>query len=238
MSKRTKISLIVGSVSLFLVIGGFAIYAMITGMFKIDYSATYITAKELRGTMQKLRSDASCEKVIEYLNSQYTNMELYNGYVEKCRKIGEGVTLDMVTAVGDTAGVLRDEEVRKRYETFYRVIVAARDGNVKVDKLLDTYVLWHSWIVKENSGNSIHNDWDWSEADIDNATKILTDSKIDEFQKYGTEWAKYKKEAAKATHTFMHSAMISDLNEAKNEMEAKQKAFNEWKIKNLPVVTH
>ena len=105
--------------------------------------------------------------------------------------------------------------------------------------MLDTYVLWHSWVIAESAGNSSHNDWDWTEADLNNAAGVLINSGIPEFKTYGEGWLNLKKEAATATNIYLHAALgtVGTLSDAYNEMVTKQNAFNEWKKGNEPVIT-
>ena len=238
-SKKQKILAITIPAVIVLAVGGFSVYATVTGMFKTDYSETYKKAKELRVEMQKLRSDSNCDKVIEYVNNQYTAMQVYQTYIEGCRTVGEGIASDIITAVGDTQGVLKDEEVRKRYEILDYAFNAAREGNSQVNGLLNKYSLWHSWVLAESSGNSAHNDWDWTEADLNNAAGILTNSGVKEFREYGEGWLKLKKEAAVSTNTYYHAALgtIGTLADTYNEMVTKQNTFNDWKKQNEPVIT-
>src|SRR5574344_1777377 len=128
--------------------------------------------------MQSLKSNASCDHVTEYVNSEYTTMQVYTGYIDAGKEVGHGVTEDLVTALGDTAGVMRDEDLSKKFHVFKTALEAAKTGNADVDETLDTYSVWHQWVIAEANGNSSHNDWDWSEADLANAAKILTGSGV------------------------------------------------------------
>ena len=239
MTKKQKIRLLIILSSIAVVVGGFFAYAAITGLFKIDYSETYKKAKELRAEMQKVRSDASCSKVVEDVNNQYTTKEGYLENVEECRQVSEGVRDSVVNAVGDTDGVRHDEDIRKRYNTFKNALAAAKEGNHDVDRLLRVYTIWHSFILAEASGNSAHNDWDWTEADLKNATDILIESGFKEFEKYGEDWLKYKSEAATATNLYFHHALdpSTDLKAIYDDMVTKQNAFNEWKKENQLKIT-
>lgn len=235
MSKRAKILLITIPTVLALAIAGFVVYANLTGMFKIDYSGAYLAAKDLRTEMQKLRSDSNCDKVIEYVDNQYTSKDTYAKYIDGCRTAGEGVSMDVVNKVGDTEGVLRDNEVRKRYDILVIAIKTAKEGNSDVEKLLKIYTLWHSWILAEADGNISHNDWDWTESDLKNATDILTESGISEFEEYGEKWLELKTEAAKAYYANYHiDPGQTNLTEIYNNMVTAQNAFSEYKKENEP----
>jgi hypothetical protein len=166
-------------------------------------------------------------------------MSVYQTYVDECQKIGNGVEDAVVKAVGETAGVLKDEEVRRRYETLKTALDAAKDGNKELDELLKIYATWHEWILAETSGNTAHQEWDWTDNDMKKASEILTESETEEFKKYGEEWYKLKKEAAEATNAYFHHALntADDLVTLSNNMKAKQEAFTKWKKEKEPKVT-
>ncbi len=234
MTKKQKILAISIPAATAVLVGGFIVLASVTGMFKIDYSTMYQSAKELKGEMQKLRSDGSCEKVIDYLDNQYTTMKVYSSYVEGCKTVGEGVTAGVINAVGNTEGVLKDDEVRQKYNAFKIVMDASKDGNKRTNETLDIYTVWHSWVIAESSGNSSHNDWRWTEADLKNAAEILTSSEVPEFKKYGEEWLAKKKAAAEVTNAYFNHALntAQSLKELYDQMIQAQTEFNDWKKNN------
>lgn|SRR5574344_106067 len=236
LSKKAKRNLIIGTILGVILIAGFTTYAITSGMFRTDYSGTYAAAKELRTSMQSLKSNASCDHVTEYVNSEYTTMQVYTGYIDACKEVGHGVTEDLVTALGDTAGVMRDEDLSKKFQVFKTALEAAKTGNADVDETLDTYSVWHQWVIAEANGNSSHNDWDWSEADLANAAKILTGSGVPEFVEYGKGWLDKKGTATKAYVAYYHSALntLVDLSAARDALAAAEKDFNDYKTKNEP----
>jgi hypothetical protein len=239
MTKKQKILAAVVPVLVVVAILGFGIYAAVTGSFKVDYSGTYLASKKLKTEVQKLRSDASCDKVIEYVNNQYTTMTVYQSYINDCKKVGDGVDMAAVEAVGDTSGVLKDDEVRRRYETLKTSFDVAKEGNTELNEVLDIYATWHEWIVAETSGNNAHQEWDWTDADMKKTSGILTDSDTAEFVKYGEDWYKYKKDAAEATNAYFHHALntADDLVKLSDNMKKKQEAFTKWKKEKEPKVT-
>jgi hypothetical protein len=239
MSKKQKILAIVIPSTLVVLIGGFAIMATVTGMFKVDYSGTYLASKELKSELQGLRSDTNCDKVIEYVDMQYTSMETYSKYIEGCKVASDGVSDAIVEKVGDTDGVKRDEEVRRRYETLKTALATAKQGNSNVDSVLDVYKTWHEWIIAEADGNNKHQEWDWTDSDLEAATDILTKSDVKEFQDYGKKWLELKKAAAEATNAYFHHALntAEDLQMLNQNMSQKQSEFTKWKKENEPDVT-
>ncbi len=235
MTKKQKILLVTIPLGVVVLVGGFIAYASITGMFKTDYSGTYLAAKELRNEMQKLRSDANCDKVVEYVSNQYTANETYNDYINGCREVAEGVSDAVMLKVGDTAGVLKDEEVRRRYETLKSALAVAKSENGDVNDVLKKYSIWHEWIKEESSGNNKYQD-SWPDVDMKKAAAILIDSEVDEYKKYGEKWYELKKATSDAANAYYHpdpSAIIADLHTV---MKEKQDEFAKFKKENEPDV--
>ena len=130
----------------------FSLMAIVTGMFVTDYSRTYSVAKNIKAELQKMRSNANCDKVTEYNANVFTSMEVYQGYVEECKKVRQGIDEKIINEMEDTAGVLKDIEINRRFEAFKIALNEAKAGNTEIDKTLDLYMLWHSWILTESIG--------------------------------------------------------------------------------------
>ncbi len=145
----------------------------------------------------------------------------------------------VVQKVGDTDGVRRDEEVRRRYETLKTALATAKQGNSEVNTVLDVYKTWHEWILSEAAGNNKHQEWDWTDSDLQASSEILTNSDIKEFQDYGKKWYELKKAAAEATNAYFHHALntAEDLQMLNQNMSQKQGEFTKWKKENEPDVT-
>ena len=233
---KQKVLLISIPSAIVLIIGGFVVYASITGMFKTDYGSTYLSSKDLKNEMQKIRSDANCDKVVEYVSNQYTANDTYNEYVNGCRLVAEGVSDEIVAKIGDTSAVLRDEEVRRRYETLKTALKAAKTENGEVNETLKRYSIWHEWIKAEAATDKLYGD-SWPDQDLNKAAAILTDSGIDEYKEYGEKWYEKKKVLADAANAYYHpapSAIIADLHAI---MKAAENDFYNFKKENELDVT-
>ena len=234
--KQRRLLVIIPSVSLILIIT-LSLVAMVTGVFATDYSKTYSVAKSIKNELQKIRSNTNCEKVIEYNDNTFTSMEIYQGYVEECKKAGRGISEQLIEEMGDTAGVLKDVEVNRRFEAFKVALNESKNGNADMEKTLNLYSIWHSWILTEASGDKSHNGFEWSEADIKDAAKILIESGNEKLAAYGNRWVELKTEAAKAAYKFYHtseSTEVVDYAEAKSDMEAKKAAFSDFQKEKRP----
>ena len=236
MSKKQRVLAVTIPAVLVIVTAGFVIYGSITGMFKTDYAETYLTARELKNEMQKMRSDASCDKVVEYVSNQYTTNEIYNEYINACRKVAEGVNDAVVVKIGDTAGVLKDEDVRLRYETMKNALMAAKGENESVNSVLKKYSTWHEWVKAEAAGDNAYQE-SWPDTDMRKATEILTGSGVKEFVKYGQDWYKFKKIAADASNAYYHKNPDELSAALHSDMKTKQDEFNKWKKENKIEIT-
>lgn len=217
----------------------FSIVASITGMFSTDYSKTYSVAKAIKSDLQKLRSNVNCDKVTEYNDNTFTSMEIYQGYIEGCKKNSQGVNAQLIEEMGDTAGVLKDIEVNRRFEAFKVALNESKASSAEVEKTLDLYSLWHNWLIVESSGDKTHNGFEWSESEIKEAAKILVESGNERLASYGNAWISLKTEVAKAAYKFYHSSEeteVVDYVEAKNDLEAKKNAFIQFQKEKRPDV--
>lgn len=217
----------------------FSIVASITGVFSTDYSKTYSVAKAIKSDLQKLRSNVNCDKVTEYNDNTFTSMEIYQGYIEGCKKNSQGVNAQLIEEMGDTAGVLKDIEVNRRFEAFKVALNESKASSAEVEKTLDLYSLWHNWLIVESSGDKTHNGFEWSESEIKEAAKILVESGNERLVSYGNAWINLKTEVAKAAYKFYHSSEeteVVDYVEAKNDLEAKKNAFMQFQKEKRPDV--
>ena len=232
-TKRQKIIMIAAPAGLVLLIALVAIIGQATGAFKTDYSVTYSTAKEIKNQITKIRGDVSCNKISEYASNSATSNEIYQKYIEDCKQNMAGIDSNLVTKLGDSAGVLKDPEIGRKFDAFRTVFNATNGGDEDINKALDLYAVWHKWSVIEGNKTS-----DWTEADILNATKILRESGNQRLKDYGEKWATLKAQANEATYRWLHSSSkddgSGDFVEMRRAADEAKNAFNDFERNERP----
>ena len=138
-TKRQKIIMIAAPASLIVLAILVTIIGQATGAFKTDYSMTYSTAKEIKNQITKIRGDVSCNKISEYASNSATSNEIYQKYIEDCKQNMAGIDSNLVTKLGDSAGVLKDPEIGRKFDAFRTVFNATNGGDEDINKALDLY---------------------------------------------------------------------------------------------------
>lgn len=233
--KHLKRLLVFGGVGILLTVGSL-FFVKSTKMFEIDYSEAYFKAKDLRPEIQTIQKDFECDRVKDYVDSQYTTEKTFMKYVLDCKAVGRSAN-KFVKKLGETEGIKRDNELDELYQDFKQDFDIVLTNGEKLGKSLEPYVVWHNWVLTETKENN-KNQWDWSDATIETAAKILTDSKNEKFKKYGMEWKKRKKEVAKIYRNYYYPAKDTevDMFEEREKMMEAQNKFVDWKRENQPKV--
>ena len=136
-TKRQKIIMIATPAGLIVLAILVTIIGQATGAFKTDYSVTYSTAKEIKNQITKIRGDVSCNKISEYASNSATSNEIYQKYIEDCKQNMAGIDGNLVTKLGDSAGVLKDPEIGRKFDAFRTVFNATNGGDDDINKALD-----------------------------------------------------------------------------------------------------
>ena len=232
-TKRQKIIMIAAPASLIVLAILVTIIGQATGAFKTDYSVTYSTAKEIKNQITKIRGDVSCNKISEYASNSATSNEIYQKYIEDCKQNMAGIDSNLVTKLGDSAGVLKDPEIGRKFDAFRTVFNATNGGDEDINKALDLYAVWHKWSVIEGNKTS-----DWTEADILNAIKILRESGNQRLKDYGEKWAILKTQANEATYRWLHSSSKDDGSvdfvQMRRDADDAKNAFNDFERNERP----
>lgn len=219
------ISLGVGGVLLAIV----AIVVLMVVM-KVDYGESYRVAKELKPKVSDINNNYDCSRVVDYVSSSYTSETTYDGYVQGCAEIAEGVD-DLVSQLGQTAGVKRDKDLKAQYDRFQEAIEAVMPDEDELKQRLEVYKIWHKFMVATNDLSASSS----SDAEIQNAAKILTESGNETLAEYGAGWLEKTLAYVQAYRTYSNTSYsASNKSELRVERDNKQAERKDWIAANEP----
>lgn len=230
-AKKKRIIVIVSVVSTLLVVG-IALAIVLPMVLKVDYSTAYNKAKELKPEIFNIYQSYDCEYVVDYVESAYTSVKSYDGYVEGCKKIYNSDVDNMVDELGNTDGVKRNDEIRMSYEKFKSDYAGLSSGNVEdLNKKLSLWQARHNFVVAVEDLNT-----DSSDAEFAAAAKYLIDSGNDTLKTYGENWLEWRKSLAAAYREYDNASWsnYSTYQALRDAYQNKKKEYEDWLAVNKP----
>ncbi|MDR0887428.1 MAG: hypothetical protein LBM97_01935 [Candidatus Nomurabacteria bacterium] len=231
MTPATKKKIIAGCVvgGSVLILGILA-FIFVPILTKVNYGETYKIAKELKPKISELYSSSACENVVDDVADKYTTEKVYNGYIETCRNLGEGINA-LVDDLETSSGVKKNKEIKAAFDAFkvaYSKSLTTDES--KLEASLTINKVWHTYILTGK-------DLGWADADSAYSAKAapLINSDIEVLKVYGEGWLSHALIAAKATREYnAASYSASNKSELRTTMNAKQTEHNEWVAANKP----
>lgn len=203
---------------------------VVSMLMKADYGESYRVAGELKPKVADISNNYDCSRVIDYVNSTYTKEATYNEYVTGCAEIAEGVD-ELVAKLGQTSGVKRDKDIKAQYDRFHEAIGKVLPDEDELKQRLEVYRVWHKFIVVTDSLSASKS----SDAEVQNAAKILTESENEVLAKYGAGWLEKTLAYVQAYREYYNTpGYSSELVTAKNNAQTEQK---NWIAANKPDIT-
>lgn len=196
-------------------------------LLKVDYGESYRVAKELKPKVSDISDNYDCERVVDYVNSAYTSDATYAEYVSSCLSVADGVE-DLVTKLGQTAGIRHDKDLKAQFERFEEAIDSVLPDEEELGQRLKVYEAWHKFtvVVDDLSAGSS------SDAEIQNAAKNLTESGNEVLATYGAGWLEKTQAYIRAYREYYNTPGYSAaLVTAKNNAQTEQK---NWIAANKP----
>lgn len=227
--KKIILGCVIGAVVIVAVIVACVVIAIVS---HVDYGETYRQAKDLKEDISELYTAYDCERVVSNVDSDWTSESSYNKYVEACKKATDGID-DKIAELEKTAGIRKDSDLRTAFDKFKKEYSAVVPDAADLNSKLDLYKTWHSYVVAVDSLSVSDTD-----AKIQSAANILTNSNNDTLKAYGETWLEKTMEYIRAYRAYQNSS-YSDPNrsELREEMNAKQTAQNNWVSENKPEIT-
>lgn len=196
-----------------------------------NYADAYQIAKDLKKEVQAIKNDTSCSRVIEYANKSFVTTETYETYIHDCQTISS--TPDQyITKLSQTDAVKTNDIIKQRFTLFTDAYNRATDGSKSLSLALDQYRIWHQWIISSATNTS---ELSWTDSDLESTAKILIESDIPTFFKYGKNWQKYFGDFVLSSREY-YTASFSDENkeQLRTKMTDAKKAYEDWKVKSDP----
>lgn len=194
---------------------------------RVDYKEAYDIADQLKSEIYDLKS-SDCSNVTSYVSSSYTSEKEYSKYIEKCKNTGTEVEA-LVERLENSSAVQRDEKIKREFDKFKKEYDEVLGNSEKKEQALKLYETWHKWIL----ASSDLSDYDESDADLEAAAKVLTESGNDELKEYGETWLKYKKELASTYRAYRDVSYSADnYDDIYNAYSKARSAYSNWYYKN------
>lgn len=196
-----------------------------------NYSDAYQLAKDLRKEVQLIKNDTSCTKVSDYANKSFVTAETYETYIKDCQTISD-TPEKYISKLPQTEALKADDTLAERFKLFTESYDDAARGSKSLGLALDQYRIWHQWLLSASANTS---ELSWTDAELDSTAKILTDSDIPTFIKYGKDWQTYFGNFVSASREY-YTASFSDENkeELRLKMTDAKKAYEDWQASATP----
>lgn len=229
-AKKKKIILIISICSAVLVLG-IAAAIVIPILLRVDYSTAYSAAKELKPKIYEIYRSYDCEYVIDYVDSSYTSTKKYAEYIENCKKVYSSETDELVSKLGSTDGVQKNNDIKTQFDKFNAEYAQLSSGSsADLDAKLNLWQARHNFIVAAD-------DLTTSSADslYTTAANYLINSGNDTLKTYGESWLE-RKLAINAAYRAWQNASYSNpnYNQLREDYNNKRSELSDWVATNKP----
>jgi len=229
--KRKTIILVVSIVSGVVVLG-IALAIILPMVLKVNYSASYKTAKELKPYIYDIYQSYDCGYIVDDVDASYVSDKEYGEYIDKCKEVYDSKTNDLVSQLEGTDGVRRNDDIKNQFGKFKNEYNALSSGNTdELDYKLGLWQAWHSFYIAVD-------DLSYSDTDAEFTTagNYLINSGNDTLKSYGEGWLERSLVVAAAYRAY-DNASWSDYSAYQNLQDTyydKKAEFEDWVAANKP----
>lgn len=230
-AKKKQIILIICIVSGLLIVG-IALAIILPMVFRVDYSTTYNTAKELQPKIYDIYQSYDCEYVVDYVDSTYTSTKTYDEYINGCKEVYNSETDNLVNKLENTDGVKRNDEIKTQFSKFKNEYAALSAGNVEeLEYKLGLWQARHNFIVAADDLS-----YSSSDAEFTAAANYLINSGNDTLKTYGEGWLERKLDIATAYRAYDNASWsnYSAYQALRDTYNNKKNEFSDWLATNKP----
>lgn len=225
--KRLIIGLSAGGAALVLAIVAAIVIPI---LLRVDYSSAYNAAKELKPKIYDIYHSYSCEYVVDYVDSTYTNIKSYAEYIEECKKVYQSNTNELVAKLENTDGVKRNSEINAKFAKFKAEYASISPDNEEA--LMAKLNLWqarHNFVYTADDLSYSSS----SDADFTTAANYLINSGNDQLKTYGEGWLE-RKLAVAAAYRAYYAASWATSSQLYAEYNNKKSELADWIAANRP----
>lgn len=227
-AKKKKIITIVSICS------GVAVLAIVAAivipiLLRVDYSTAYKTAKDLKPKIYDIYQSYDCEYVVNYVDSTYTSIKTYSEYVEDCKTVYNNGATNLVSQLGETEGIKRNDDLKNQYNKFNTEYTQVASGDS--EELAAKLNLWqarHNFVYAADDLSYSSS----SDAEFATAANYLIESGNDTLKTYGEGWL--EKSLAVATAYRNYRNTTTGWSAAYSECQNKLKEKSDWVAANKP----
>lgn len=225
-TKKTIITLcIVGGAVIILAVLAIILLPII---FKADYSESYKIAKELNSKIDRLSYNSDCSSVVEYYDSKYTSNTTYNGYIENCLAVTDGLP-ELVDQLGQTSGIKRDSNLQNGYNGFRAVFDKLAIDTDSLKAKMEVYKTWHAFEI------AVYDlDEKATDSAVNTAANILIESGNEDLKTYGSGWLELKLNVVKTYKVYYDANWDSTYSEKKEKYQKAKEALSNYVQDNEP----
>lgn len=198
-------------------------------LFRVDYSATYNTAKTLKPKLYDIYYSYDCGYVVDYVDSSYTSTKSYDEYIVKCKDTYNNGAASLVVQLGETDGIKKNDELKLQYEKFNNEFSKLTSGSSgDLDAKLDLWQARHNFVVAANDLSYTSS----ADSEYTTAANYLIESGNDALKEYGEGWLSRSLEVSAAYRAYR--ATTTGWSEAYNVYTNKRNELTDWVAANKP----
>ncbi len=229
--KKKRTIILVASIVSGVVVLGIALAIILPMMLRVNYSASYKTAKELKPYIYDIYQSYDCEYIVGDVDASYVSDKEYGEYIDKCKEVYNSKTNELVNQLENTDGVKRNEEIKNQFGKFKNEYDALSSGNTdELDYKLGLWRAWHSFYVAVD-------DLSYSDTDAEFTTagNYLINSGNDTLKSYGEGWLEWSRTVAAAYRAYDNASWSSsDYQSLRDAYYNKKAEFEDWVATNKP----
>lgn len=233
LSNAAKRWILIGTIALVVVIAGLIIFNLILGgintVTSSGYRETYLAAKQLVEPLSNIDQSASCQKAVDYVDSELVERSTYNNYIQSCQALALDVGT-LVNQLGATTAIAWEPTLSEQYQEFQELYHLTFPDENTLATDLELYQLWHNFIL-----DASYLTVDSPDLNFYKAAEPLRKSGNSTLAQYGEDWLQRQLDYVHSYKTYWDTSYLDPNKETlRLELDAKQAALDQWISEHQP----